>query len=71
MKYADGSSASPEGPTMTTSNMTSNSEFQNNSVSEPNLMNTADTASAVSLLETFAAIARRRTSGSNTASGIR
>ena len=71
MKYADASSASPEVSTMDTSNMTSNSAFQNNSVSEPNLMNTADTASAVSLLETFAAIARRRTSGSNTVSGIR
>ena len=50
--------------TIAASNNTSNSAFQNNSVSEPNLMNTADTASAVSLLETFAAIARRRTSGS-------
>ena len=51
------------------SNMASNSGFQNNSISEPNLMNTADTASAVSLLETFAAIARRRTSGTNVGPG--
>ena len=39
--------------------------FTNNSVSEPNLINSSDAASAVSLLETFAAIARRRTTGGN------
>ena len=69
MKYRDAPVKSPE-TTKVTSNITSNSEFQNNSVSEPNLMNTADTASAVSLLETFAAIARKRTSGTNGGSGV-